>query len=221
MLTRFNWDRNRLFDRKSCVLLFEGCVEPPAEGRCTVVGSDARPTRRKRPCPLNTVELQKRVSRFLRISSERTMLIAEGLYTRGILSYPRTETDYFKDGFELLPLIEEQQGHQQWGAYARTLLNDGKFLWPSPGGHDDQAHPPIHPLKMLHEQDCQDRDEWGVYVIEYSLIFVWFRLICVLIAALQSLSLLLSYLTTTLASHVSIILIKTILSTHLTSGTSS
>ena len=32
----------------------------------------------------------------LRISSDKTMEIAEALYQRGYLSYPRTETDKFK-----------------------------------------------------------------------------------------------------------------------------
>ena len=54
-----------------------------------VTESQARPTSRARPCPLNTIELQKRASRFLRMSSDTTMLVAEALYQRGILSYPR------------------------------------------------------------------------------------------------------------------------------------
>lgn len=54
-----------------------------------VTESQARPTSRTRPCPLNTIELQKRASRFLHMSSETTMKVAEALYQRGILSYPR------------------------------------------------------------------------------------------------------------------------------------
>lgn len=40
--------------------------------------------------------------------------------------------------------------HPVWGAYARRLLTPEERLWrnPSNGGHDDKAHPPIHPTKF-------------------------------------------------------------------------
>jgi hypothetical protein len=79
-----------LFDQLACTILFESCIE--ADGIATVVRNQARPTTRQRPCPLNTIELQKRASNFFRMGSDRTMAVAEALYQRGILSYPRTET---------------------------------------------------------------------------------------------------------------------------------
>ena len=40
------------------------------------------------------------------MGSDRTMAIAEAMYQRGIISYPRTETDFFTEGsFELRPLL--------------------------------------------------------------------------------------------------------------------
>jgi DNA topoisomerase-3 len=53
---------------------------------CVLVDS---PTTRQRPLPLSTVELQKRAARFLHMSSETTMRVAEELYTKGFISYPR------------------------------------------------------------------------------------------------------------------------------------
>ena len=104
-----------------------------------MVGNDRR---KFPPFPLNTLELQKRASRFLRFSSEHTMKVsypcllapewtstillalgavklrahhdaillpshlvplqvAEELYQRGFLSYPRTETDRFDPSMDL------------------------------------------------------------------------------------------------------------------------
>lgn len=74
------------------------------------------------------------------------MELAESLYQRGFLSYPRTETDTFKEGTDLVGLIRLQTPDRQWGSYAQNLL-DGAFLHPRDGGHDDGAHPPIHPTK--------------------------------------------------------------------------
>lgn len=47
-------------------------------------------------------------------------------------------------------IVQEQQGHPVWGVYAQRLLDPGAGLWRNPGngGHDDKAHPPIHPTKF-------------------------------------------------------------------------
>lgn len=44
--------------------------------------------------------------------------IAETLYQRGILSYPRTETDQFDRDFNFNELIQKQTADNAWGAYA-------------------------------------------------------------------------------------------------------
>lgn len=43
---------------------------------------------------------------------------AEALYQRGILSYPRTETDQFDRDFNFHELIEKQTGDNAWGGFA-------------------------------------------------------------------------------------------------------
>jgi DNA topoisomerase-3 len=146
-LGRFSWARTRLFDRLCCLVLYELCVE---RATATVVSVNGRESRRIKPVPLATVELQKQSSNYLRIASDRTMDIAEKLYQQGYLSYPRTETDFFKEGTELLALVQVQAADPRWGGFAQALL-DGGFEWPRPGGHDDQAHPPIHPVKPGHD----------------------------------------------------------------------
>ena len=128
-----------------------------------MICSHAQPTSKWAPVPLNTVELTKRASRFLHMGSEHTLKVAEDLYMRGIVSYPRTETDFFKEGFELQPLVQEQVGHSRWGVYASGLLQGNRFKWPRPGNHDDQAHPPIHPVKKVELNDLANDDERKVY----------------------------------------------------------
>jgi hypothetical protein len=116
LVTNFTWHRGRVYDRYTAVLLFESCLLSPrptptaaaaagsnSEGRQnenepqgTIRSITARPDRKQRPVPLNTIELSKACSRHFNLSSDRTMEIAEKLYQKGILSYPRTETDFFK-----------------------------------------------------------------------------------------------------------------------------
>ena len=70
------------------------------------------------------------------------------MYTKGWISYPRTETDQFDKGIDLKRLIEKQTQDQNWGAYAQRL-SQGRFRQPRAGRHNDQAHPPIHPVNYV------------------------------------------------------------------------
>ncbi|KAF5960284.1 hypothetical protein HYC85_001493 [Camellia sinensis] len=81
------------------------------------------------PHPLNTIELEKRASRYFRMSSEQTMKVAEDLYQTGFISYPRTETDSFSERTDLRAIVQEQGGHPIWGSYAQRLLDPGEGLW--------------------------------------------------------------------------------------------
>lgn len=138
----FSWARNRLFDRVSAVVLYERCL---AAKKAKVTKVQEKPTRKYKPLPLTTVELQKAATRLLRMTGQQAMTLAEGLYNKGFISYPRTETDRFDKGMNLRALVEKQTPDQRWGQFAQGL-KDGGFQQPREGRHDDKAHPPIHPI---------------------------------------------------------------------------
>ncbi|KAG7607197.1 DNA topoisomerase 3-alpha [Arabidopsis thaliana] len=162
-LATFNWMRGHLFDYASAVILYEMCVEEPT----ATVMNVPHPRERFKypPYPLNTIELEKRASRYFRLSSEHTMKVAEELYQAGFISYPRTETDSFSSRTDLRAMVEEQTRHPAWGSYAQRLLEPEGGLWRNPanGGHDDKAHPPIHPTKFSSGESNWSRDHLNVY----------------------------------------------------------
>ena len=86
-------------------------------------------------------------SRFLHMNSHKVMTLAEQLYQKGFISYPRTETDMFTRDMDLHAIINQQTSNDEWGDYAQHLL-DGAFNWPRSGRNNDQAHPPIHPVNQ-------------------------------------------------------------------------
>lgn len=143
----FHWDRHRLFDRHVCFALYELCLRA---GEVCVESIVKRVTRKWRPVPLNTVQLQKLAAIHLRMASEKTMHIAESLYQAGWISYPRTETDIFTlqtvSDDDLKQLVQEQTKSPIWGAYATQL--GAKFVRPRAGKNNDKAHPPIHPTQV-------------------------------------------------------------------------
>ncbi|KAL5554891.1 hypothetical protein UlMin_037127 [Ulmus minor] len=161
-LSTFNWMRGHLFDYTCAVIIYEMCVQEPT---ATVTNVRKQEKLKYPPYPLNTIELEKRASRYFRMSSEHTMKVAEDLYQAGFISYPRTETDGFSPRTNLHAIVEEQQGHPVWGSYAQRLLDPSSALWrnPSSGGHDDKAHPPIHPTKFSAGESGWSQDHHRLY----------------------------------------------------------
>lgn len=91
------------------------------------------------------------------------MQIAESLYQRGLISYPRTETNRFTPTMDVKHLVSVQNSNPVWGEYVSQLLDHGGYREPTNGQSDDQAHPPIHPVKSCNRSDFRNDQEWRVY----------------------------------------------------------
>ncbi|XP_059656323.1 DNA topoisomerase 3-alpha [Cornus florida] len=161
-IATFKWMRGHMFDYTCAVIIYEMCIQEPT-ATVTIVRQQEK--LKFSPHPLSTIELEKRASRYFRMSSEHTMKVAEDLYQAGFISYPRTETDGFSERTDLHIIVQEQQGHPIWGSYAQRLLDPAAGLWrnPSGGGHDDKAHPPIHPTKFSAGESGWSQDHHKLY----------------------------------------------------------
>jgi len=97
---------------------------------------------KKKPLPLNTTRLASLAARHLNFSPHQTLNIAESLYLKGLISYPRTETDIYTK--EILNKVF---------TIARKLVEVNKFdielKGPRQGRSTDNAHPPIHPTGII------------------------------------------------------------------------
>eukprot|EP00116_Pleurobrachia_bachei_P002261 sb/3462523/ len=142
--TEFLWERGRLFRQDVCLVLYSICLENPT---ATVVAVDSRPKSKWRPLPLETVEFEKVASRKLGMNAQTAMKIAESLYSRGIISYPRTETNKFPKSMDLRSLAALHTSHPDWGNFAQGVVERGPN--PRQGNKTDEAHPPIHPTKCV------------------------------------------------------------------------
>uniref|UniRef100_A0A0W0EWV8 DNA topoisomerase n=1 Tax=Moniliophthora roreri TaxID=221103 RepID=A0A0W0EWV8_MONRR len=139
--TPFNWKRDRLFSEDEALVIYEHVMANPL---ARVIKVEKKETKKWKPLPLTTVEMQKAGSRLLKLAPKKILDIAEKLYQQGFLSYPRTETDQFDSQFDFQSLIEKQRADPSWGAFA-TSLQEGGFSTPRKGKNNDKAHPPIHP----------------------------------------------------------------------------
>ncbi|XP_014248462.1 DNA topoisomerase 3-alpha [Cimex lectularius] len=141
LTVEFRWARDRLFDQAICQALLARCQERPT---AKVEKVDGKPKSKWRPTPLDTTEMEKIASRKLKINAKEALRIAEKLYTKGFISYPRTETNIFPDSINLRNLVEIQTQDSRWGNFAQKVLQDGPN--PRQGKKSDQSHPPIHPI---------------------------------------------------------------------------
>ena len=72
------------------------------------------------------------------------MTIAESLYNKGLLSYPRTETTVFHPSIYVKNFVKVLLMHPKLGSIAANVME--KFNPPWKGSNDDKSHPPIHPV---------------------------------------------------------------------------
>jgi DNA topoisomerase-3 len=157
---RFTWQRHRLFHRAACLTLYEDCLD---RGCAVVTQRVRKPKSKWRPVPLSTIEMTKKLSRCRHMSAKRIQETAEKLYSKGIISYPRTETEIFRSDFDLRSLIAPHSQSNLWGNFAQHLIGGNGFQQPRRGNSDDNAHPPIHPLKFVELNSLDEQDEKTVY----------------------------------------------------------
>ncbi|CAF1452102.1 unnamed protein product, partial [Adineta steineri] len=160
----FTWERNRLFEHQPCLMIYDMIMDEPL---AKVMDIKSKNKSKWRPAALDTVEMEKLASRKLRMTGKKTMEIAEKLYMKGLISYPRTETNIFPSEINLNPLIQNQIGDQRWGAFAQRVLENGPH--PRNGKNTDKAHPPIHPTRYPDGQLTEEENKLYELVVRHFL----------------------------------------------------
>ncbi|OZC05806.1 putative DNA topoisomerase, partial [Onchocerca flexuosa] len=115
--------RGRIFDKDVCQLFLDR-IKKQNEG--VVVDVSSSEFRKERPQALNTVELLRVGSSGLGLSPAQTMSTAEYLYTRGFISYPRTETTAYPSNFDFLEALRHQQNDNRWNDIVKKVF---AYLW--------------------------------------------------------------------------------------------
>merc|ERR1712151_165128 len=116
----------------------------------------------RKPVGLNTVQMLKSASTGLGLAPAHCMKVAEGLYSSGFISYPRTETTRYAATFDIQAALREQEDHPSWGKTVKFLLRKGNIQSPK-GGSDKGDHPPITPMKAAPRDEFSKGKEWKLY----------------------------------------------------------
>ena len=97
----------------------------------------------------------KNASNYLGYSPQKTMNIAQKLYMRGYITYPRTETNVYSSSFDFKSYLSKYSKNKE----IQDLINNLNDIDLSPeGGIDAGDHPPITPSripsnKVLNEEE--------------------------------------------------------------------
>lgn len=63
----------------------------------------------------------------------------------------------------LQSMCRQHTNDARWGAHATQLVDGTMFCFPGNGGHDDQAHPPIHPTRYTAGESAWSPQKMRLY----------------------------------------------------------
>lgn len=111
-----------------------------------------------KPVPFNTTEFLKEASMFM--PPHVAMSIAENLYIKGYISYPRTDNTIYPESLDLLKIVKEFR-NSEFAKEAEKVLEQEEIV-PSKGKKKTTDHPPIYPTSVAKRSELT-KEEWTIY----------------------------------------------------------
>ncbi len=100
--------------------------------------------------PFDLTSLQMEASRALRIDPTRTLALAQSLYERSYISYPRTSSQKLPPTLGLQRIISDVSKNPDYEKLAKKLIQSKRYA-PKEGMKTDEAHPAIYPTGIMPE----------------------------------------------------------------------
>jgi DNA topoisomerase III len=109
------WGRGKIFERNIVTILHSRIFSIT---QAEVIEVEKSQVHKSKPQGLNTVKMLKVASKTYGMSAHETMKIAEHLYLRGFVTYPRTESTTYSANFNFNEILAQHAYHPDWGYYA-------------------------------------------------------------------------------------------------------
>src|ERR687893_818222 len=126
----------------------------------TVTEVKQKSATRPPPTPFNTTGFLTEAAR-LGVRPSRAARIAEGLYTDGYISYPRTDNTVYPRSLDIREILGYLKRVEGDGPHAERLLSGGE-LSPTRGKKETTDHPPIYPTGYASRKALRE-DQWKIY----------------------------------------------------------
>lgn len=145
------YEGGNIFSREDAESIFSKIVSKKGK----VLDYSMKEERIPKPPPFNTTEFLREASR-IGVSPAKAMKIAESLYTRGLISYPRTDNTVYPRTISLKGVLEKIK-KSRFSDIVDMVLNQ-KSIRPSRGRQETTDHPPIYPVSSPKEKLTGDFD---------------------------------------------------------------
>ncbi len=130
------------------------------EAKVGVVDSVVKRDKKDRPpTPYSTTAFLRDATRQ-GFSAARAMSVAEELYTKGFISYPRTDNTVYPKSLDLRGILKTLT-KSEFEKEAKELLEKSRIS-PSRGKTQTTDHPPIYPTSPAKKKDL-NRYQWRIY----------------------------------------------------------
>ncbi len=119
------------------------------------------------PVPFNLTELQREAYRYLGFSPSKTQRIAQTLYTRGLISYPRTSSEKLPKSVNYGKILESLSE----GGYSELVKHANPKKKPLEGKKVDPAHPCIYPTGEIGDIHGDEKKVYELIVRRFISLF--------------------------------------------------
>ena len=126
----------------------------------TVVEAKKTSRSTKPPAPFNTTSFLTAAA-SVGVSPANAMRIAEGLYMKGLTSYPRVDNTVYPPSLGLRDILETLKAAEEVGPLADEINKQDKLV-PTRGKKQATDHPPIHPTGAATKARITGND-WKIY----------------------------------------------------------
>ncbi len=154
----FQSDRGDMFDKAEADGVFRHVSDNAKHANVTKIEKSEQSLWPYPPFDLTSLQLE--ASRTLRMDPSRTLAVAQSLYEKSYISYPRTSSQRLPPTLGLRRIIGDIAKNRQYSALANILIKSERFT-PRQGKKTDEAHPAIYPTGV--EPKAMNPEEQRVY----------------------------------------------------------
>ncbi|WP_042700412.1 DNA topoisomerase I [Thermococcus sp. PK] len=152
------YEKDRIFNEEEAKKI----VEEAKKGPAFVEKIEVKQQQRNPPHPFDLGTLQREAYSAFGYSPKKTLDIAQSLYEKSFISYPRTSSQKLPENLNYQYIIHNLAKIPDYKPHAHELLGKG-VLKPVEGKKDDPAHPAIYPTGELPKPGDLSKDEQNLY----------------------------------------------------------